>query len=107
MNITEVTETVSINIGYTKFYGFSLKTSVNVDIEFRNGLSGSSVVFVHLDADESIQQRFDTPIRLTEGLYVESSDTIEGTVWWSEYEAVEGEVIYPIQDDTRGATAPE
>jgi hypothetical protein len=107
MNITAVTGEVELNGGYSKLYGFSIETAENVEFSFRNGESGIAAVFISLGADESIQQRFKTPIVLTDGLFLECSGTIEGTVWWTPYRYTEGEVLYPIRDDTRGAIAPE
>lgn len=108
MNIDEVTGSGSLNTGYTVFYGFSIKAQDgDVEIQFLDGSDGDPVAYVSLGDEESVQQRFATPLILTEGLYVSSSGIIEGTVWWSDYGAVNGSVLYPISDSTRGATAPE
>lgn len=104
---TSITGSVLLNTGFSKLYGFSIKsTAVDVEIKFKNGISGSNVVFVTLGDDQSVQQWLSTPLILPEGLYVYSSDTIEGSVWWSEYEETDGGVEYPIRDNTRGRYAP-
>lgn len=105
MNKTLVTASSVINSGYTKLYGFSVKTENNVSIKIRNGGSSDEVVyFADVEADSSIQESLKNPIILHDGLYFETSATIEGAVWWAGYEDVDGSVQYPIRDNTRGAT---
>lgn len=107
MEKTSITGTTTLNSGFTKFYGFSVLSEDTVELEFYDG-SGASVPFLFLEAvaNTTSQQWFDDPVILYGGLHVVVSGTIEGVIWWQDYENGDGSVEYPIQDKTRGSTAP-
>lgn len=63
--------------------GYALKASSDSEIIFRNGdgASADPQIPVLLGADQSVRDYFDNGVTFTQGLYIDISGDVEGSVW--------------------------